>query len=408
MMWLENIKVALGAIAANRVRAVITMFIIGLGIMALVSILTSIDALKANINDSFSSMGANTFNIRNRSVEVHFSNRRKSPNKPISYQEARAFETRYNFPARVSLSQMVSFAGTVKGMRKKTNPNVQIIGSDNNYMFTSGYNLTQGRNFTQTEVDKGSNVAIVGWDVKTKLFGDRPIIDSLVTIGPGKYRVVGVLEKKGSTFGMSSDRSVVITLNNARTYFPKPNQSHAINIMVGDPRYLSAAIGEATGVFRTIRRLNLSDEENFEINKSDSIASSLISNLAFIGIAATIIAIITLIGAAIGLMNIMLVSVTERTREIGIRKSLGATEATIRMQFLTEALVIGQMGGLLGIVLGIAMGNVVSLIIGGNFIIPWAWIGAGVLICVGVSLVSGIYPAAKAARLDPIDALRYE
>jgi putative ABC transport system permease protein len=184
--------------------------------------------------------------------------------------------------------------------------------------------------------------------------------------------------------------------------------SFAMNVMVSDQENLEPAIGEATGLLRSIRQVPVGLDETFEITKSDNVAKMLIDNLKYVTMAATIIGLITLMGAAIGLMNIMLVSVTERTREIGIRKAIGATRRLIRNQFLVEAVVIGQLGGALGIVLGILIGNVISLAIGSAFIVPWIWIISGVVICFGVALISGIYPAQKAANLDPIESLRYE
>jgi len=208
--------------------------------------------------------------------------------------------------------------------------------------------------------------------------------------------------------GFSGDKSCMLPLNNIRQYFSKPDMSYGINVMLKDSKSMDAAINEATGLFRNVRRLRVGQEDNFEIAKSDNIAEMLFENIKYVTLAATIIGLITLLGASIGLMNIMLVSVTERTREIGIRKAIGATKELIKRQFIIEALVICQLGGMLGIILGILVGNLISLLTGGSFIVPWLWIFLGLVLCFIVGLASGIYPAIKASKLDPIEALRFE
>jgi putative ABC transport system permease protein len=207
---------------------------------------------------------------------------------------------------------------------------------------------------------------------------------------------------------MSADNQCLVTLSNVRQYYYRPDMSFTINVQALGPENLDETISEATGLFRIVRKVPPGQDSSFEITKSDSLAAFVIDNLSMISLVATIIALITLLGSTIGLMNIMLVSVTERTREIGVRKAVGASASTIRWQFLMEAIVIGQIGGVFGIIFGLLIGNAISLGMSGIFVVPWNWIFGGAAICFVVGVVSGFYPAQKAAKLDPIESLRYE
>lgn len=322
--------------------------------------------------------------------------------------EATQFKEKFNSRYSTSIQYIGNQGSTVKYSNKKTNPNILVFGSDENYIGNESYVLLQGRNFTETDLKLGTNVVILGYTVAKKLFGkDYTIEDKIVRIDDVKFKVIGVLDEKGSSF-ITTDNIVLIPLTKARQLYTYDNPSYVISVKGDDPENMQPVEDEATLVMRNVRKLHPGEGVNFDLLKSDSISGMFVEKMSYATVAGFIIGIITLIGAAIGLMNIMLVSVTERTKEIGTLKAIGANNQTIRLQFLLEAIVICQMGGLLGIILGIIAGNAVSLSIGGTFIIPWMWMLVGIGFCLVVGLISGIYPAFKASKLDPIEALRYE
>jgi putative ABC transport system permease protein len=407
---IENVKVALQSIKSNKLRTFLTALIIAIGLMALVGILTSIDAIKGSLNNTFASMGANSFTIRNRGTGIRIGGNGSRPKRwpVITYREAMDFKERFSVPSTISVNTFASFAATVKFRNEKTNPNISVLGADAGYVFTGGYKITEGRNFSASEEEFGASVVIIGDELKQKFFKNESALDKTITIGSNKFRVIGVFAPKGSSVGFGGDKVCVIPVFKGRQIMTNPNPTYTISVMVNDPTKMDYAVGEATALMRNIRTLSIQQESNFETTKSDAIAETLISNLKFVQIAGIAIGLITLIGAAIALMNIMMVSVTERTREIGIRKAIGANPTLIRKQFLYEAIVICLIGGGFGIFLGIVMGNLLAIAMGASFLIPWGWILLGLVACVTTGLASGIIPASKASKLDPVDALRYE
>ncbi len=409
-LFRENLRVSLRAISSNRVRAILTMAIIAFGIMALVGILTAIDAIKGSLTSQFSMMGANTFTITSRGMTIVMGNNetRTKNHAHISYREAEEFKERFHEPAFVSISVIASGMATVSYRDEETNPIVQLSGIDENYLQVGGYEIDKGRGFSEEEVFSKRNVAIIGADIADDIFrGGTDPIGKIINVGGCRLKVVGLLKRRGTSV-ITSDNVCFMPVTTARHYFSRPGMDFSINIKPYAQTDIEVLSSEAEGVFRLVRNLDARDESDFNITKSDAISDLLIENIKFVTIAATLIGFITLVGAAVGLMNIMLVSVTERTREIGTRKAMGAKTSTIKNQFLYESVIIGQMGGILGIILGILIGNIISSALQSSLILPWKWIIGGVAVCFVVGVVSGYFPAVKAARVDPIEALRYE
>jgi len=410
MTYAENVRLAIQSIKSNRLRTLLTALIIAIGLSALVGILTTLDAVKKSMTDAFSSMGANSFTIRNRGTGIRIGGggKRPKPFRSIRYEDAVTFKERLNAPAKVAISVFASGGATAKYGAEKTNPNINIQGIDENGLGAQGLDLMLGRNFTPSEALSGNNLCIIGSEIKDKLFKKQDPIDKVINVGNSRLKIIGVLASKGQSMGFSGDRSVYIPLLKAKLINSNSNPSYTITVVVPSNEQMDIVIGEATAEFRKIRKVKITAPNNFEITKSDAMAQSLFENLAFVVVGGVAIGVITLIGASIGLMNIMLVSVTERTREIGVRKAIGANPAVIRKQFLIEAVMICLLGGVFGILLGIGIGNLVSFSMGGSFLIPWGWMMLGFGICVLVGIGSGYYPAKKASKLDPVEALRYE
>lgn len=410
MTYTENVRLALHAINSNRLRTMLTALIIAIGLSALVGILTTLDAVKKSMTEAFSSMGANSFTIRNRGTGIRIGGNgvRPKPFASIRYEEAIAFKKQLDIPVTVAVSVFASGGATAKYQSKKSNPNINIQGIDENSLNAQGLDLALGRNFSTAEAELGNNVCILGDDLSTTLFGTESPIDKIITSGNSRFKVIGITAKKGSSMGFNGGRTIYIPLFKAKLINANSNPSYTITVMSPNNEETEKIIGEATAEFRNIRKVKVKEPNNFEISKSDAVAQTLIENLSYVAIGGVAIGVITLIGASIGLMNIMLVSVTERTREIGVRKAIGANPSVIRKQFLIEAVVICLIGGVMGIMFGILLGNVISLLMGGSFIIPWLFIIGGFALCVLVGVVSGYYPAKKASKLDPVEALRYE
>ncbi|WP_413512626.1 ABC transporter permease [Myroides odoratus] len=413
-MWkitLENIKIATTSIKSQLLRTFITVFIIAIGIWALVGILSVVSALKNTILEDFASMGANTFTISQYDTAGRIAKNQANQveNPTITYAQALDFKARYNFPfSAVSLSFPAASNIEVKNDYIKTDPEISIIGCDENYLSNSGLLIDQGRTLSFTDCTNNLFVCVVGSDFSKKLFKEQAPINQFISIRGYKFKIVGILKEQGSTFGQNEDQRVFIPIQIARNIFSIADINYTIKVGINQEGLLNQAIDQATLDFRTSRNLAISHPSNFGIERSDDMIRSLEKQVDMLNMAAWLIGMITILGSSIALMNIMLVSVTERTKEIGIRKALGAKRKTIAQQFFTETLIIGQLGGLLGTLLGIGTAYLLTSILHFSFAIPWPAIAAAFITTLVVAVISGLYPAIKASKLDPVEALRYE
>ena len=412
-LFRENVKIALGSIRTQLLRTILTIVIITIGITALVGILTVVAAFENNLNSTFASMGSNTFNINQYKTQLRGNggiNKIEKINPIITYPEAKAFKEKYSYPlTQTSLSFIATSSAEVKFENQKTDPEISVLGIDEYFLANSGLEVTQGRNFNPFDISNNVYYCIVGSDFVSKgLLKDVNPIGKIISIRGAKFKVIGVLKEKGSTFGNSQDLRIMIPIQVTRSLFSAPNINYSLSTMIQKTELLDDAIDNAIFTMRKIKKLNPVEEENFGVSRSDDLVNRIASITGFLGVSAWLIGIITILGSSIALMNIMIVSVTERTREIGVRKALGAKKSAIAFQFFIETITVGQIGGIFGILFGILVGYGISSLLNLAFVTPWQAIFAAFATSFFVGLVSGLYPAIKASQLDPIEALRYE
>ncbi|NCP07064.1 MAG: FtsX-like permease family protein [Flavobacteriales bacterium] len=406
----ENIRIAIDSIKSQLLRTILTVLIIAIGITALVGILSAISALENTISSDFSSMGANTFNIQRNEFEVQRrGGERQKQNPVITYADAKEFTEKYQFPlSTISLVFTGTNAAEIKYENKKTDPDVPVLGVNENYIQNSGLKVELGRGINFFDVENNNNVCIIGKDLQKKLFGELYPINKTISVRGVKFKVIGVLESKKTGLGSNEDYRVMIPIQKARSIFTNANINYGLSVKIEKKELLENAQEEAIITFRKIRKLNPIEENNFAIENSTDLINRVGSITQYLYMAAWIISIITIFGSSIALMNIMLVSVTERTREIGVRKALGAKRATIAVQFFVETIIVGQLGGVLGIILGLLIGLGVSSAAGFTFTTPWLAMFSAFAITFLVAILSGLLPAMKASKLDPVESLRYE
>ena len=404
----ENIDMALRAVRSNRLRSSLTIAIIALGITSLVGILTAVDSMDATLRDAYSRMGAGIINIRSLySMPAGMHRIRNS--REISRAQAERFTDYYRAPATVTIFTTVLSGTRAEAGQKRTNPTTDVIATDGNYMKYNMLELSSGRSLSAADVEGGRFYCVIGDNVARTLFeAQEDPVGQTVHISGRSYIIIGVAAPVGNNAGGSMDGSILVPYTNALANLATSTPDFTIGILPDPSVSPETAATEAEMTFRAVRRLAPFDDADFRITRSEAVIEELNSTMRTLTIAAIVIGLVTLTGAAVGLMNIMLVSVRERTREIGTRKALGAASKRIKAQFLMESVIIGQTGGLIGIAAGILIGNIIAAVMQASFIIPWLWMLLAIALCMAVGILSGYLPAKRAAALDPIECLRYE
>jgi putative ABC transport system permease protein len=408
MNFSEILRLALDSLKANKLRSGLTMLGIAVGVFSVIGVMTVITGLRGSIESGLNVLGANSFQFM-KYPAISFSDPRQrfANRKDITYAQASRFKEMMGESAQVGL--MLRRGGRVAiYLDRRTNPNVILGGADENFITARNFEIVAGRNIGPDDVEFGRAVALLGDELTEKLFTNENPLGRMVRIDGQSYTVVGLLGHKGSSFGQSMDNFAVVPITQFLETYGRAGRSISINIQSANQAELAATQETAVGTMRLVRGLDPEDTNDFEIFSNDSLIEAFNNIAGVVAVGAFVISAIALLASGVGVMNIMLVSVTERTKEIGIRKSIGAKKRNILSQFLIEAVVLSLAGGLAGIAVGVIGGNVVASMLNATAIFPWGWTIAGMVVCSGIGIVFGYYPAWKAASLDPIEALRYE
>lgn len=410
MKIIEVIKVAFSSLRINRLRSLLTILGIIVGIFSIIAISTVIEMLQKSIQEGVSMLGQNTFQIQ-KFPAINTggpAERARFRNRPdITLEEYYRLKEKLVEAQSVGAEQW-NFGKQLKSGNRETNPNVMLAGTTPEAFPNNKWAVDEGRDFNDRDVERYNNYVVLGADIAKKLFPNYSAENQVVTLDGHKLTVIGVLEAQGAMFGLSQDNFAVIPITTFQNFYGKHTRSINITVMGHDKESYNDLIELASGYLRTIRKLPSGEENNFEIFSNESVLTQINDITVGVRIGSVVIAAIALLAAGVGIMNIMLVSVTERTREIGIRKAVGAKKKDILIQFLSEAVTLCLIGGIVGIIFGIAVGNLAGSFLKASAVIPIDWVIIGVMLCVLIGVSFGTYPAYKAANLDPIDALRYE
>ena len=406
----EIILQSFRSIKENKLRTSLTILGIVVGIFSIIVIMTIITMLQATIDNGLSLLSKNSFQVSKYpalSTGGHSAWEKYRNRKDITLDDFYRLESLLK-QAKYMGADRSKYGIVVKFGNRQTNPNIMIDGITEGVMQTAYSNVESGREIRQTDIQYSSNVCMLGPDIVDKLFIGMNPVGQTVTVNGRPLLVIGVFEKRAQLFGQSLDNYLVVPITTFYSMFGGRNSNVDITIMSYSDKDYESLIESTIGYLRTIRKVPPGKENDFEIMSNESLIGQINDITGGVKIGAIVVSIIALLAAGVGIMNIMLVSVTERTREIGIRKAVGANRKSILFQFLVEAITLCLIGGLFGILIGVGIGNLAGGFLNAVSVIPYDWVMIGLIMCIFVGIIFGTYPAYKAANLDPIEALRYE
>ena len=404
----ESFRMAIEAIRQNKLRSILTLLGISIGVFSVIGVMTAIRTLESSVNSQLDIFGTNTFMVQKYpAIQIHGTTNKYRKRKNIDFFQYEELKRRAKLPLRVSVADQTG----ERNIRYKDNvlkKTAEVVGVDEWGLRTYKTYLADGRNFMEDDIRFSRNITILGPDVVDILFPFEDPIGKVIQIKGLDYTVIGVTERKGQAFGQSQDYFALIPISLYLQRYSSRWTSLGINVEAESPEIFEKTIDEVIGLMRVIRKVPPEKENDFEIISNEELLETFAGLTGGIKIFASAVSVIALLVAGIGIMNIMLVSVTERIKEIGIRKAIGATKGDIMTQFLTEAVFLSQFGGIVGVILGILGGNIVAVLLNVPAVIPMDWAFYGLVVCSVIGIGFGIYPAWRAANLDPIESLRYE
>jgi len=401
-------SISFQSILNNKLRTSLTILGVVVGIFSIIVIMTIITMLQSSIENGLAMLSKNTFQIQKfDAMQGPNRDRSQRNRKDITIDEANRLKEVLTQALYVGAEQW-EWGKVIKYGNRETNPNTHIGGQTIDAMRTNDFNVESGRDFREDDVQNSTNVCILGQEIVAKLFPNMDPINQIVRVDNRPLRVIGIMEKQPEMFGESHDNYVLIPITTWQSMYGKYGKSVNIMVTAPDAESYDNVIESTIGHFRKIRKVEVGQPDDFSIFSNESLITQVNDITGPIKIGALAVSLVALLAAGVGIMNIMLVSVTERTREIGIRKAVGARKNSILVQFLIEAIILCIVGGLLGIIIGVGVGNFAGSFLSAQMAVPVDWVIIGISMCIIVGLIFGTYPAYKAANLDPIESLRYE